>query len=184
MEDIDPKSRIEDALLTHGPELRRFVAARVHDSDVDDILQIAAMRAVEKADSLQDSQRILPWLYRIHRNAAIDFGRKLASEQRKLDALAAEPVSVEAEDHAHCRCSIAQARQLNTRYATILDLVDIGGASLKEAARILDVTVNTATVRLHRARIALKQSLLEHCGVKNMRESVDCKCSSASCCST
>ena len=162
------------------------MTARASASDADDILQIAAMRAVEKAESLHDPERVTAWLFQIHRNVATDFARQQVSEQRRLDALAAEPSSNAAGEEVtpSCRCSLEQARQLNSRYAAILDLVDIGGASLKEAARSLGVTVNTATVRLHRARKALKERLMAHCGVETMRECVDCRCTSDRCCPT
>lgn len=175
---------VEKALREHHSALARFVAARAPRADVDDILQIAAMRSIENADSLKESDRLLPWLFRIHRNAAIDYVRKSASEQRKLAELVSEPAEAEAADVDICGCGIEQASQLNSRYAAILDMVDLKGASLKEAARKLGVTANTATVRLHRARKALKERLLDHCGVRTMRDCADCKCTSEGCCPT
>lgn len=180
------QSSVEEALRAHRTSLRRFVAARAAAADVDDVLQVAAMRAFERANSLNDQDRVMPWLYQIHRTAALDIGRKLAREQRTLDSLAAEPQAEAASDPetAICACSLEQARQLNSRYAAILNLVDIGGASTKEAARSLGVTVNTATVRLHRARKALKERLMAHCGVETMRECNDCRCTADRCCPT
>lgn len=174
---------METALRAHGPALRRYVLARTRASDVDDILQIAAIRAIESANGLREPERVLPWLYRIHSNVMIDLGRKSISEQRLKQALTEQPAPVEAEDPETCDCSIAQVRQLDVRHASILNLVDIGGASLKEAARILDVTVNTATVRLHRARRALKQRLEKHCGVTSASDCANCMCSYEGCCS-
>ena len=49
-------------------------------------MQVAALRAIEKAESLDDPARVLAWLYRIHRNLIIDNYRKRASEQRHVDA--------------------------------------------------------------------------------------------------
>lgn len=171
------------ALRTHGSALRRYVRMRTQASEVDDILQIAAMRALEKADGLRKPEQVLPWLYRIHRSVMVNMGRKSISEQRLKDALTAEPTSTESEDSATCDCSLSQVRQLNDRYASILGLVDLGDASLKEAARALDITVNAATVRLHRARQALKQRLAKHCGVTSASECADCVCSYEGCCS-
>lgn len=178
------QTSVERALREYQTELKRFVASRAPYSDVDDILQIAAMHSVEKADSLKDCRRVLPWLFQIHRHAAIDYVRRTESEQRKLAELEVEPAPEESKAASMCGCSIEQASQLNARYSTILDMVDLRGASLKEAARKLGVTANTATVRLHRARKALKQRLLNHCGVSTMRECVDCRCTSDGCCPT
>lgn len=175
----DPSVRecVVAALRVHGAELRRYVRAKVPSADVDDVLQIAAMRAVEKAGALRDPGRVLPWLYRIHANAIADAARKRARDRRLIDAMAAEVEPVEAEAVPVCDCSIAQVRQLSPSHASILDLVDIGGASLTKAAQILGITVNNATVRLHRARNALKKRMLERCGVTSLRACLDCGCS-------
>lgn len=179
---LESKTLIETALREHEPKLRLYVHARAQFADIDDILQIAAMRAIENANKLRDSEKVLAWLYRIHRNVIVDVGRKIAAESRLKDALAAEPFPLVDEKNATCHCSVSQARQLNSRYSAILSMVDIGGSSLREAAKELGVTVNTATVRLHRARAALKQRLLSHCGIKTMQECLDCMCSYKGCC--
>lgn len=187
MDETVKQSDIAAALRAHEAELKRFVTARASFADVDDILQVSAIRALEKAESLQDASRLVPWLYRIHRNTAIDFARKRKSEERQIEALAAEPTAAavpQEQDDLACKCSIEQARQLNSRYAAILDLVDVGGTSLSDAARRLGLTVNATTVRLHRARKALKERMLAHCGVNTMRECADCKCTSEGCCPT
>ncbi|MEO0907490.1 MAG: RNA polymerase sigma factor [Pseudomonadota bacterium] len=180
--------KIEAALRKHTPELRRFVAARTPHSnnyaDVDDVLQSAALRAVERADSLQDPAKVLPWLYQIHRNVVTDLQRKQASEDRRKDAFASDMMIGDTDMPEHCACSLSQAGKLSQGYSAILELVDIKGASLKEAARSLNLTVNNAGVRLHRARAALKRRLLAHCGVSTMRECADCRCTSDGCCPT
>lgn len=170
------------ALHAHSSDLQRYVRARVAPSDVDDVLQFAALRAIEKAYSLQDPDRVLHWLYRLHSNVASDVGRKRASEQRLLEAMTVEAQSAASEPPPQCGCSITQARQLNANYAAILDLVDVGGVPLAKAAEALNVSVNNATVRLHRARTALRERLLEHCGVTNASECADCRCSYEGCC--
>ena len=185
---MTPSSHVEAALRAHRSELKGFVAARAQAADVDDVLQMAAIRALENAGSLKDPDRVLAWLYQIHRNAVTDLARQQLSEQRKRDALAMEPepetIVSEADKSVACGCSLEQARQLNTRYASVLELVDIGGASLKEAARSLGLSVNAATVRLHRARKALKERLMAHCGVETMRGCNDCRCTNDGCCPT
>ncbi len=182
MTELMSKTRIEAALATHGAALRRFVRARANPADIDDILQISAMRALEKAHRLRDPEKVLAWLYTIHRNVITDFGRKLAADGRLKSALAAEVNDIAAPAPETCRCSLTQASQLNSRYASILSLVDMGGASLKDAAQELGLTVNAATVRLHRARHALKTRLMNHCGIKTMQECLDCICSYKGCC--
>ena len=87
-----------------------------------------------------------------------------------------------AEVDERCDCSVAQAKSLSPNYASVLNLVDMRGASLTEAATALGITVNNATVRLHRARKALREAMLEHCGVQSARDCLDCRCVSDGCC--
>ncbi|MEM6580011.1 MAG: sigma-70 family RNA polymerase sigma factor [Pseudomonadota bacterium] len=181
--DIASANLVSSMLQQHAGRLRAFVSARVPASDVDDVLQSAAMRAVEHASSLQDPARVMPWLYRLHRNLIADMFRQQASYQRKLEATTAETEQNEPVIEI-CDCSVAQAKRLHTNYAAILSAVDFGNATVAEAASELGISVNNATVRLHRARKALRQAMFEHCGVKSMRECLDCRCVSEGCCST
>ena len=182
MSEFDAKACVGSALHAHRSELRRYVASRVMPDDVDDVLQIAALRAIERAGDLRDSALVLRWLYRVHANVVIDLGRKTASERRLLEAMAFEAEPVVSRDEPLCGCSVALARQLNANYASILDLVDIAEGSLTQAARALNISVNNATVRLHRARAALKKRLLEHCGVTSASACSDCRCVYKGCC--
>lgn len=184
MAGIDARARVASALRAHDTKLKRLVATRVPPDVVDDVRQDAALRAIEKAETLRDPERILPWLYRIHENAALDAMRKSASNRRLLDAARREAVPFEPEVVEWCRCSIAQSRLLKPNYAAILDLVDIRGLSLADAARVLNTSINNATVRLHRARAALKKRMLDHCGVTSVNACADCRCVHEGCCPT
>ena len=156
--------------------------ARCSPADVDDVLQIAAVRAIESAGSLKDPARVLSWLYRVHRNTAIDESRSRTRQQRWLDGDSQAADVAATAPKSSCGCSVAQARRIRPSYASVLNLVDIRGATLAEAAEALEISVNNATVRLHRARKALRQSMLEHCGVTSLRECADCRCVNDGCC--
>ncbi|MEM1313978.1 MAG: sigma factor-like helix-turn-helix DNA-binding protein, partial [Pseudomonadota bacterium] len=165
MADPDKGACIATALHAHRDELRRFVASRAPSEDVDDVLSVSALRALEKADGLKDPDRVKPWLYRLHANVAIDVQRRKARERRLLATLAVDADTEPRRTDPACGCSLVLARQLNANYAAILEAVDVSGGSLRQAARSLGISVNNATVRLHRARAALKKRLQEHCGV-------------------
>lgn len=182
MTTFDPKTCIASALHAHRGELRRYVASRVPPGEVDDALQLAALRAIEKAGNLKDATRVRPWLYRIHANILVDLGRKKASERRLLKALAHEPDPGEDRSEPVCSCSVALSRELNANYAAILDLVYVAGMPLAQAARTLSISVSNASVRLHRARAALKKRLHDHCGIASAAGSGDCRCAEDGCC--
>lgn len=174
---------IAETLGAHARTFRRFVSGRVPAGDVEDVLQSAAMRAVEGSASLSDPERALPWLYRIHRNAIADALRKRRKGEPLVEAAATQVVdAATVVGEAACDCGLVQAQRLRPAYAEVLALVDAGDATLSEAAQVLGVSINNATVRLHRARKALRDAMRRHCGVQSARDCVDCRCILDGCC--
>ena len=180
--DVTPHELVSSSLREHQSAFDAFVRGRVHPDDVDDIIQLGRLRAIERASTLDDPDRVMAWLYSIHRNLITDVMRKNASERKHVDASAELPELSEMVMGELCRCSVSQVQRLRPSYATILTLVDTEGLQLTEAARKLDVSVNNATVRLHRARKALREEMLEHCGVTDARECASCRCIDDNCC--
>ncbi len=81
-----------------------------------------------------------------------------------------------------CACSVHLVKSLRPPYAAILSLVDFGDATLAEAATAFGISVNNATVRLHRARTSLEDRMREHCGVASPMECANCRCTYDGCC--
>jgi len=177
---------VAEVIRQEGAALRRFLRARLPGDEVDDAFQGAAMRALAGAESLEDRDRVMPWLYRVFRNAAIDLTRRRARQDRLFEVAtpatddAPDPASLEATDP--CGCSVSQSKDLSANYAAVLRLVDVKGLQLREAARELGISVNNATVRLHRARKALKKQMLAHCGVGSLEDCLECRCVYDGCC--
>lgn len=171
---------VASVLQQHAGRFRAFVAARLPSGDVDDVLQTAAMRAVERARSLNDVERVLPWLFRVHRNVVADTLRAEASRERILRDVDASPDPETVPDL--CGCSVVQAQRLPASYADVLVLVDAGDATVADAAASLGITENNASVRLHRARKALRKAMREHCGVESPRDCLSCRCVVDGCC--
>lgn len=178
---------VTQALSEHRVALSAFVRARVPQGNAEDLLQSAAVKAIEGAASLDNPERVLPWLYRIHRNLIIDGVRTRDSQRRMLDrvkqeeSLAAQIAETESNNET-CACSVHLAHTLPSNYANILRLVDLGESSIQEAAIQLGITANNAMVRLHRARKALKKTLMDHCGVTQFNECNNCSCVDDGCC--
>jgi RNA polymerase sigma-70 factor (ECF subfamily) len=147
--------------------------------DAEEILQIAIQRALERADQVRDPVRAEAWLGRVVRNVLLDELRKRRQPILPVNEL--EPVAV-GDDRLDCRCVVVQAAQLKPMYATILRRVIVDGTPLTQVALELGLTVNNATVRLHRARNALKARLSSHCGTTTARACSDCGCEARGCC--
>lgn len=171
-------------LLLHSH--RRFLAflqRRTGSRETaEEILQSAFVKAVEHVDSLRRDTAIA-WFYRILRNSLVDFYRKQDAEQRALDVRRASTVVVPEPFHelstTICECFRALLPTLKDEYRDILRLVDLGDFPVADAAAQLNISANNASVRLHRARLALKKRLEQTCRTCAAHGCFDCSCKSS-----
>ena len=68
------------------------------------------------------------------------------------------------------------AGALKPEYAAILRRVDLDEIPLKDVSNQMGRTANNATVRLHRARTALRRLLEEVCGACTEHGCLSCAC--------
>ncbi|GMV48553.1 MAG: hypothetical protein NBKEAIPA_03377 [Nitrospirae bacterium] len=172
-------------LLSHESEFRAFVRRRLSDEALaEDILQQSLLRAVERQHARPQTEHVVAWFYRILRNAIIDTYRSRAAENRKTDALLQELVTA-GEDRTPaldelrptiCACLQRLLPSLRPAYADLIRRIDLDGQPPAAVADELAVTVNNLTVRLHRARQALRTALERSCGVCTRHGCLNCTC--------
>ena len=174
----DPAAAVRQAAAQQRQRWLRLVRRSVRTrSDAEDILQTAMERALEHCAEVRDPARAEAWIARIVRNTLIDELRK-----RVPETLTVSDVAMPAEDEPSCWCVLAQAERLKPEYAEILKLAAAGDRSTAEIAHLLGLTPNNATVRLHRAKKALRQQMLTHCGTSRARSCTECGCEERGCC--
>lgn len=172
------------ALVAGHRELLAFVERRLGSRALaEDLLQDALVRTLGRADGLSGEDASLAWLYRSLRNAIVDHRRRSAASGRALASLAAEQLEERGEPafderDALCRCVGALATTLKPEYATAIRRVDLDGVSVTEFAAEAGITANNASVRLHRAREALRRSVATACGACAEHGCLDCGCPS------
>jgi RNA polymerase sigma-70 factor (ECF subfamily) len=172
---------VPPAVLARRAEFLAFLERRLGRRDAaEEILQAAYLKAMEASGSIEKEESAVAWFYRLLRNAIVDRGRRLAIEERALEGLANELAAQAATDEplrgAVCRCVEGLIPTLKPEYAEIVSRVDVGGASVHDAAGALGVTSNNASVRLHRARAALRKRLSHVCGACSEHGCLDCTC--------
>ncbi len=120
----------------------------------------------------------ITWFYRVLRNAIADYHRHRATESRALaEVQQTADSSLEPElKGAVCDCVAELITTLKPEYASMVRAVDLEGRSPTDVARELGVTANSATVRLHRARQALRRQLERSCGACAEHACLDCSC--------
>lgn len=171
------------ALLDNRQRFLAFLESRLGDRAIaEDILQDAFVRGLRAVDSLQSPDALLPWFYRVLRNAAIDWQRKrgTASQalQRFQNELGDDTASPEVRNQV-CQCVARLAETLKPEFAEILTRVDVDEVAVKDYAVQVGISSNLAGVRVHRARAALLKRVQASCGACATHGCLDCSCPEA-----
>ncbi|MBX3235867.1 MAG: sigma-70 family RNA polymerase sigma factor [Nitrospiraceae bacterium] len=164
---------ISQRLMGEASAFRAFLRKRVSDDHVvEDLLQQSLMKAIERHHALKQADNVVGCFYRILRNDTVDYYRSRAAEQRKEEGWQqelerAEDDKVPSLDAARptvCACLGTLFPELRPAYADLIRRIDLEGESPAAVAKALGVTANNLTVRLHRARQALRERLEQACG--------------------
>lgn len=149
-------------------------------ADAEDAVQQALVRASEQLHTLDDPEKLEGWFATIVRRQAIDQLRRQTRDAQKRRRLAIEPAPAPypAPDDLQptCACGIDALEDLSPSYAEILTRVILNEEPVQEAADALGISDTNASVRLHRARKALRMELLDRCGTTSTRECLSCDC--------
>ncbi|MBC9881737.1 sigma-70 family RNA polymerase sigma factor, partial [Bradyrhizobium sp. INPA01-394B] len=157
---------------------RRFGAK----AEAEEVLQAFMLRALERSRDIRDADSVRGWLSRVLATTIADFHRQISkSKTREMpfphelnDRLAADQDV--AADAVVCECLHTHLSLLKPEHAEVIRRVDLGGEPREVVAADLGVTVNNLTVRLHRARHALKQRLERTCVVCLEESFWECRC--------
>lgn len=150
----------------HRAVVRGAVATRVRDPQlIDDVVQEAFTRALERLPALRRPERFRSWLLTIARNTANDRWRL---ERRQVGVDPATLTSLRdltpgPDDTVGTRALVDLVGRgllrLTDRDATALALVTHLGLSPGEVAGVLGVSPGAAKVAVHRARTRLRAAL-------------------------
>jgi RNA polymerase sigma-70 factor (ECF subfamily) len=172
----DDEAAYEEVVRRFSPRMLS-VARRLltQEQDAQDAVQDAFLSAFKALHSFQGDARLATWLHRIVVNAAL---MKLRSKRRKPEA-AIDDLLPKYHEDGHRRgngdwrvthdtaVQTAEIKeqvlhaidQLPDLYREILLLRDIEELSTEETAQQLEITEGAVKTRLHRARLALRESL-------------------------
>jgi RNA polymerase sigma-70 factor (ECF subfamily) len=160
--------------------------------DAEEVAQDTLLKVFENFEQLREPERVRPWVFRIARNACLMKRRKSVfapSHELSLDALMPSGSYEDGElklqiadwsmlpDSQRLQTEMKDAleraiAELPDLYRPVILLRDIEELSTQETAQILDLNEQTVKMRLHRARLALRQKLDEFLrnGVRNAAE--------------
>lgn len=178
----------EAMLSTNRGAFLGFLMKRLENrSDAEDVLQDFCMRVLARKEQLREVDRMDAWLYAVLRSALNDHYRKLARSKRLEDAVSRETQFATAtedpiEDKSLiCECVKGLVTELRPIDADLIRRINIEEIERSVVAKDLGIKSGTLNVRLHRARAALGDALLAHCGPCCRHGFEDCSCPPEGC---
>ena len=179
---------LETTLSTNRNAFLGFLVKRLGNRpDAEDVLQEFCIRVLARKDQLRDARRMDAWLYAVLRSALNDHYRKLGRSRRLKDAVALEAQSAAIADdpvedmEVICNCVKGLVNELRPPDADLIRRIDIDEDDRMIVAADLGLKAGALNVRLHRARAALSDVLLAHCGPCCRHGFDDCSCSPPGC---
>ena len=161
---------LQKGLVELVPELRGRACRLCGDpTTADDIVQDTIERALTFADQYAKGTNLRAWVYQILFSVFITRYRRARRERNALRALAADPCAWTAPERfaaPDASVALSPAAQgkldaLPETFRMVLELVDLGDLTYREAATELGVPVGTVMSRLHRGRKLLASQLQE-----------------------
>lgn len=141
------------------PALRRYALALVRDPDrADDLVQDCLERALARRHLWRGDGPVRAWMFTILLNRLRDDERKTPRRGHlvPIEALA-DTGAPGTQEHHMALAEVARAlERLPPDQRRALLLVTVGGQSLADAARILEIPEGTLVSRLGRARETLR----------------------------
>lgn len=170
-----PFGCIVAAWRAHESELRRFLARQIGDRHrADDLLQEVFVKAMRLGQHFCTLEQPRAWLFQVARNALIDDVRRQRTTE-ELDADQPTPLPDEASPlDALADCIERNLPQLEAADQDILRRCDLDGWRQQDYADRNGLTLAATKARLRRARMRLRQRLIERCGVSFDAQGVVC----------
>ena len=159
---------------THADKIYRLAVSQLQDEvEADGVVQDTFLRLIEKLDQFEGRSKLSTWLYRVAYNICQDRlrkrGRTTGFEAVSDDdgELFIPKIFVDWSNTPQACLNSAEITtaintaidQLPDSLRTVFILREIEGVSTKEAATILNLSVSNIKVRLHRARLVLREDL-------------------------
>ena len=170
-------------LIANHRRFLGFLERRVGRRDLaEELLQEAFARGIARGRTLRDDESVVAWFYRLLRNVMIDHLRRQSAEDRGRATFAREETvgagtgpDQELVDTI-CACVTSLVDTLRPDYAAAIQRVDLDGESLQSFATAANITRGNATVRLFRARQALRLRVEQSCGTCATHGCYQCEC--------
>jgi len=174
-----------ELFIAYHDRIRRYIAGMIRDpAEAEDLTQETFLRAHCRQEALRDPKAARGWLYRIATNACLDRLRKRTRQAAvnceddlphgRPAALKTPSAQEQAERAETSACVQRCLDYLPDSYGAAILLYEAHGLTAAEIAGLLDVSVATIKIRLHRARRRLQEVMEIGCMVSEGNSGVPC----------
>jgi RNA polymerase sigma-70 factor (ECF subfamily) len=161
------------------PKITHYLTRLVGDHEAEDVAQTVFEKVNNNLSTFKGESKISTWIYKIATNTALD--RLKSPSYKRTPSGTQAPVSLQTVENIEMAsnkptspdqkvirdemsdCVREFVDRLPPDYRTIIVLNELQGFTNKEIAEILQISLDTAKIRLHRARAQLKKSLESGC---------------------
>jgi RNA polymerase sigma-70 factor (ECF subfamily) len=163
------------------PKIVGYLKRLVGDHDAEDVAQEVFLKVTAALETFRGESSLSTWIYRIATNAAMDHLRKSSPaviEHVETSSTEDEPLLCEGymavevsaplldtqlirKEMNECIRGIVDG--LPENYRTVLILSDLEGLTNKDISEVLDISIETIKIRLHRGRACLRKELEGKC---------------------
>jgi RNA polymerase sigma-70 factor, ECF subfamily len=156
-----------------------------HREDAEDTMQETLLQTVSKLSKFDSPKALALWLYKVAKTRCLmsrrhsKFAPKkelsievLMPDRRELEELASPESSPERTAMAHESAETLQKAvlQLPPAYRLVLVLHDMEGLSTAEVAQVTGLSEGNVRVRLHRARVFVRNKLMKASATRTPKE--------------
>lgn len=156
----------------YADRIYRLAVGLLHEpAEAEDVVQESFVKALTNLDRFEGRSGIGTWLYRVAYNAAMDRlrrrGREPVTESDDMPSphsmvdWSSTPEALLLDNEARAALDAA-TDTLSASLRAVFILRDVEGLSTLETAEALGISESAAKVRLHRARLQLRERLSEY----------------------
>lgn len=158
------------------PKIYRYLSNLTCENDALDLTQTVFLKISQSLDNFREESSLSTWIYRIATNTAHDYSGSSLAKQKGNEHLFDDDSSIDnlpdagfsGTDREYIRremsaCIRGVVDQLPENYRTVLLLSEFEELTNFEVAEILNISIDTVKIRLHRGRTALRKAMESQC---------------------
>jgi len=159
----------------YQPKILHYISRLISDNEAEDITQEVFEKVNRGLAGFKGKSQLSTWIYRIATNAALDRLRspsfkhnteeltETSEEKNVWTSHEKAPVDQQLIRKEMSECVQEHIDKLSSDYKAVIVLSEHEGLTNQEIADILQISLDTVKIRLHRARAKLKDILDKAC---------------------